>query len=341
MRRLSLTFLKRKNSIFTPDRRTLLLVFLLVTGVSGLWYLAHPTRPMVREHPRLSWKAHPGSVNCLAFSPDGKRLASGCCIEVVKFWDPVTGEKEASLPYEAFRISFALHGQTLAIGTTKRIVLWDVGKRQVESTLDIHNGPVWSLAFCPQGKILASGGASANLVLWDMANNAPTILGSSSVRNSIAFSPEGKTLAYGGSDDLSGSDDLVRLLKIETGEEKTFAGHENEIKSVAFSPNGPTLISASQDGVVRIWNVETGNSKVIYRSKYEIWSTALSPDGRTLALSVSDKHRVELVDVTTGKVRAILTGGSDFIDSLAFFPDGLTLVTGSVEGTISLWDVPP
>jgi len=67
---------------------------------------------------------------------------------------------------------------------------------------------------------------------------------------------------------------------------------------------------------------------------------ALSPDGRTLALSLSDKLTVELWDVATGKTRAILTGFSDFVGSLAFSPDGRTLATGSVDHTISLWDVP-
>jgi len=318
-------------------RAIFLFPLFLLTALGLLCYIAYSSSPSVFKNSRLSWIAHQGPVNCLAFSPDGKTLVSGCGYENVILWDPTTAKKKSAIPQSAFSTAFSPDGDTLAIGQDGRVFLWGWRATEARATLNVRKDVVRSLAFSPRGELLASSGTTVDLMLWDTAKGkerARLRPQGSSFRYSIMFSPDGKTLASGG------NDGLILLWDISTGRNEKLLGHQNEIKFVGFTPDGHTFISGSQDGVVRLWDFTTRKKRAMRQASGRIWSMALSPDGRTLALSLSGKLTVELWDVATGKTRAIFTGFSDFVDSLAFSPDSRTLATGSVDHIISLWDVP-
>jgi WD40 repeat protein/transcriptional regulator with XRE-family HTH domain len=197
-------------------------------------------------------------------------------------------------------------------------------------------GPTFSVAFSPNGKVLAAGTAEGQVRLWWVANGQPllTCEGHLGAVWSVAFSPDGRLLASGS------TDGTVRLWEVNTGQNlKTLAGHTHQVWSVAFSPDGHLLASGSNDQTVRLWEVNTGQSlKTLAGHTQQVRSVAFSPDGRLLA-SGSFDHTVRLWEVDTGQSLKTLVGHANPVRSVAFSPDGHLLASGSNDHTVRLWDV--
>jgi WD40 repeat protein len=124
---------------------------------------------------------------------------------------------------------------------------------KLRDTLKGHTNHVWSVAFSPDGKTLASGSGDAKIKLWNMASgkNTATLNTYTDYLHSVAFSPDGKTLA-------SGSADQVKLWSVASGKNTATLGHRDGVISVAFSPDGKTLASGSLDKTIKLWDVRSG-----------------------------------------------------------------------------------
>ncbi|GIK38370.1 MAG: hypothetical protein BroJett011_22030 [Chloroflexota bacterium] len=197
-------------------------------------------------------------------------------------------------------------------------------------------GPTFSVAFSPDGKVLAAGTAEGQVRLWRVTDGQPllTCEGHLGAVWSVAFSPDGRLLASGS------PDGTVRLWEVNTGHTlKTLAGHTHQVWSVAFSPDGRLLASGSTDGTVRLWEVSTGQSlKTLAGHTHQVRSVAFGPDGRLLA-SGSYDHTVRLWEVNTGQSLKTLVGHAHPVRSVAFSPDGYLLASGSNDQTVRLWEV--
>nr|WP_095856737.1 WD40 repeat domain-containing protein [Streptomyces sp. Ag82_O1-15] len=252
-----------------------------------------------------------GAVSSVAFSPDGRTLATGSTSDdQLWLWDTRTGRLGRTFNGQSETtalVAFSPGGQTLT--TTGNfghgVDLWNVttGHARMnplayQEAADWESQGAATEAFTADGRILAVGGEDGTLQLWDtrtghirktLAQGAHATDSEATVRvTSIAFSPDGRTLA-------SGSEDrTVRLWDTRTGRlRRSLAGHAHGVPSVAFSPDGRTLASGDDDGSVRLWDMTLGASNSVLadpRMKADLM--AFSPDAGTLATaSISDSGR--------------------------------------------------
>jgi WD40 repeat protein/uncharacterized protein YwqG len=299
--------------------------------------------PLSAEEPglRKTFKGHIYQVTAVAFSPDGKTLASGSCDRTIKLWDVATGKNTATLTGHTNAIlcvTFSWDGRKLASGDWDGTIrLWDVGTGKNRATINGHSERIPALAFHPDGTTLASGGWDNAIKLWsvDSFKNVATLDGHNTVVNSVAFSPDGKTLASGS------HDNTVKLWDVATGKSTaTLKNHTDVVFSVAFSPDGKTVASASGDKTIKLWTVATAKETATLKDTHCVLSVAFSPDGKTLA-SGSQGETIKLWDVATGRNVGTLGRHVSWVESLAFNLDGKTLAsTGNTNNTIMLWDIP-
>jgi serine/threonine protein kinase len=312
-----------------------LLVTLLSFGIFGIY------RWVTTAIPKQILTGHTSSVLSVAFSPDGKMLASGSGDKTIKLWNAQTGALTQTLTGHTeaiWQVRFSPDGKTLASASDdKTVKLWDAQTGALKQTLTGHSEQVNSVAYSPDGKTLASGSRDKTIKLWDAQTGAlkQTLTGHGDQVKSVAFSPDGKTLASGS------IDATIKLWDPQTGALKqTLPGHSSIdwALSLAFSPDGKMLASASFDKTVKLWDVQTGRLEQTLAPYYEpVCSVAFSPDGKILA-SASYEKTVKLWDVQTGKLKQTLTGHGYAAYSVAFSPDGKTLAS-SDDKTVKLWQV--
>ena len=286
---------------------------------------------------------HRRGVESVAFSPDGKMIVSGAEDSTVKLWSTENGKNFAAFTGHAprsrvFSVAFSPDGKTVASGAEDNTIkLWNVETKQNIATLIGHEDIIFSVAFSPDGRILASGSQDDTVKLWhvETAQNLHTFRHWERVF-SVAFSPDGKLVA-------GGSYFGIKLWNIETGEALSVFERSTKVisGSIAFSPDGATLVSASADrfggtrGTVMLWDVKTGKDFATLHGHTErIPDVAFSSDGTTIASALRD-GTVKLWNVKTGENIHTYRGGGF---SVAFSPDAKTLASAGWRD-IKLWEV--
>ena len=305
----------------------------------------------------LTGHTHP--VESVSFSPDGRTIASGGRDNTIRLWNVNTGTLKNTLTGHTdtvLSVAFSPDGNTIASRSSEEgtVLLWDVNTGTLKSTL---TDTVYSVAFSPDGRTIASGGRDNTIRFWDVATGTPkyTITEhTNSVVSSVSFSPDGKTIAsvswsYAPTN-APWRGAAIRFWDVNTGTLKnTIMGDTHRVNSVAFSPDGNTLATGSEDTTIRLWDVNTGTLKnTLIGHTNDVTGVAFSPDGNTLASGhglgiIADEivyGGINLWDVHTGNLKNTITAGIERFDAsgVAFSPDGNIIAIG-IYDTVHLWDV--
>jgi WD40 repeat protein len=289
-------------------------------------------------------KGHTDYVRAVAFSADGKVLATGGDDMSVILWDAAKGDRQARIEHTAKveSLTFTPDGKVVVAGDRGgEVTGWDVATREKKFTFKVvKNRPVSLLAFAPDGQTLATIVYDTREVdLWDLKQGQvrATLKGHGGLVRAVAYSPDGKTVA------TASRDSSARIWDAAEGKEKdVLKAHEGPVDSVAFSTDGGQLITGGADGTVRRWDLKSGNvikpvldgPSLKNRDRIHV---QMIPSGRVVsvtwgdAIDVWDPAQNTPLHHVKGFAGDIGSSGVWYYDYLALSPDGKTLVRARGE----------
>jgi WD40 repeat protein/serine/threonine protein kinase len=286
----------------------------------------------------------------VAFSPDGKQIASSHLDGAVKVWDAAAGKHIRTLrgPSVGSRPNIkgeskAVHGLTFTpdgkhvIGGDRdgTVTVWDVDTGKESRALKGHTGEVNSVAVSADGKRIVSGSADKTVVIWDADTGKAirTFKGHTGSVAGVALSADAQRI-------ISGSQDgTVKVWDAVTGEVlRTLVGHTAEVVGVTVSEDGQRIVSGSHDKTVKVWGAVTAAEPRAFQALPELASgVAVSADATRIVSGSADKT-VRVWDLAPRRQERTLKGHTGAVTSVAVSPDGKRVVSGSMDQTVKVWD---
>lgn len=289
---------------------------------------------------------HTNGVNTVGFLPDGKTAYSAGWDGKVKLWNLESRKETARIVQDNGIVvaTVSPDGEHMVTATSTSAIedgfpvqVWNLKNQTRISTLVSNHWPRPSMAYSPDGRYLAIAGVR-RLDLWDVRNHrvltnwpyGPSVLGT----RGVAFSPNSELLAI--NHESHGRIKLVAVDSLATVGE--FQGHTNEVLALAFSPSGQLLVSGSGDGTLRLWDIPQrrmitnrylGDAPVCF---------SFAPDGKTVAAALDSRQRAMIFDASNAQTIRELIGHANVVTAIAYSPDGTQLLTGSLDGTVRVWD---
>ncbi len=335
------------------SRRTLLFGALVLVGTcGGLALLTHSRKPAIGTT-LVTYTGHLSQVATVAWSPEGKRIASGSWDQTVQVWNATSGAQPfiyrghttnvnavAWSPIRTSQSIASASGNSFFKG--EHIVqVWNAATGGHVLTYGGHTQPVRSVAWSPNGTSIASGSEDKTVQIWDASRGILMLSYSrhTGVVSSVTWSPDGKYIA-------SASDDKTVQVWDAHATTLLFSfDHTSTVNAVAWSPDGARIASASgnffmgNDHIVQVWDAATGEHVLTYRGHTTPVSTvAWSPDGKRIAsASASLEKTVQIWDATSGATIYIYRGHTLGVNAVAWSPDGQYIASAGLDGTVRVW----
>jgi WD40 repeat protein len=298
-------------------------------------------------------KAYDSIIRCLAYSPDGRLLASGEEPAHVRLWALPSGEEVADIPRGKGSVECLAFSPSrwLAVGLAKEIFVWNTaihegaGLQPIDADGNLgvklghshrpgHAGGTCGLAWAPDGKFLASCGWDREVRFW--AEELTTRWEPVSVpepMTSLAFTPDGKRLA------LAGYNGTLMLINMSPRKAGDLFKYDRGLFSLACAPDGWLVAAGNLSGDILLWDT-TGEiaPRTLHGHEGSVNGLAFTPDGNTLVSGSAD-GTVRLWEPGTDRLVETFRWHTRGVTSIVVSPDGMTAASGSADGTIVVWDL--
>ncbi len=287
------------------------------------------------------------TVMAVAVSPNGKYIVSGSSDGTARLFDAASRNLIRSWPAHADEVrSMAFSPDSLLVASgskDKAVKLWNVSDGRLVRTLIGHTERVLSIAFSPDGRHLVSSSADRTIRVWDLTSNRPAAEIATPDISETTLSRDGHTILA-----LRQIDKALLLWDAKSGAKLgTISSDTTEV-----SPLQPrSALAASQDGTFAIGPADSGSAIAVWnvpRRQVErivpvfrdatILALAISPDGNRVAVGGAASGDIAIWDPRRGRFLVSLSGHKQGVRSLAWTPDGMTLVSASTDGTVRVWD---
>ncbi|KPI25794.1 WD-40 repeat-containing protein [Actinobacteria bacterium OV320] len=297
---------------------------------------------LAASHLRARLDGHTDTVRRIAWSPDGRLLATASRDGTARIYDARSGRTLLVLSCDDVMVECVAwspdSARVATVGRDRVVRIWDAVSGEPTRLLTGAGDLSRQVAWSPDGRHVAASSKDRTVRVWeaDTGRLVRELRGHGDDVWGLAWSPDGSRLASVSHDQTAIVWDLATGTALTT-----LTGHSDFVEGVAWSPDGRHVATGSGDHTARIWDAESGDLRLLLRGHTDyVWNLAWSPDGRMLASASSDRT-VRIVGTDDAKVLAVLRGHADTVWGVTWSPCGTMLATGSTDGTGMVWDLRP
>ncbi|MDR1174301.1 MAG: WD40 repeat domain-containing protein [Treponema sp.] len=295
------------------------------------------------QTPELFLQGHSDDINTVAYSPDGRRIATGSKDNTVKIWDVESGREIRTLSGHTNSVraaGYSPDGRRIVSGSLDTSAkIWNAETGQEIRTLSGHSGGIRSVAYSPDGRRIVSGSIDKTVKIWnaETGQEIRALTGHNSSVYAVNYSPDGRRI-------ISGSrDNTIKIWDAETGREiRSIAAFEGRIFTldIAWKPDGSRIAATGGNLLIREWNAETGQEtkRITGQGSDDDGFSAVrySPDGKQIIAGTYESG-ARIFDANTGReLRSLAMPGA--VSAVTYSPDGRRILSGSGDNTAKVWD---